>query len=89
MVINVPKNPNKMSNNIAIKPLVNPASGVAINQPNQPAPDCIASTPSPGVGVPLNKCHKPATLINIALAPITILGPSPFLAGFLNVCQAE
>ena len=54
-----------------------------------PAPDCIASTPSPGVGVPLNKCHKPATLIKTALTPMAILGPSPFLAGFLNVCQAE
>ncbi len=86
--MSVPKNPNKISNNIAIKPFVNPASGVATNHPSQPAPACIASTPSPGVGVPLNKCHKPPTLINMALAPIRILGPSPFLAGFLNVCQA-
>ena len=88
VVIKVPKKPNNISSNMAMKPFVKPAKGVATIQPNHPAPDCMAATPSPGVGVPINKCHKPATLIKIAVTPINILGTSPFLAGFLNVCHA-
>ena len=88
VVTNSPKNKSNIKSKDAMTVLLKETSGAETNQPSHPAPDCMAKTPSAGTARPCKICHKPATANTTALKPITTLGPSPFLVGFLNEVHA-